>query len=83
MGNRHGLIVATDVRAPGDESEHDAALEMLTTLDPRARRRTLGADNGYDPPALVEGARAAGATPHVAQNLHVRKPCRAIDDRTT
>jgi hypothetical protein len=56
---------------------------MLTTLDPRARRRTLGADNGYDPPALVEGARAAGATPHVAQNLHVRKPCRAIDDRTT
>lgn len=83
MDNRHGLIVATDVRAPGYESERDAALEMLTTLDPRARRRTLGADQGYDTPAFVEGVRAAGATPHVAQNIHARKPRSAVDDRTT
>ena len=36
MDNRHGLIVATDVRAPGYMAECEAALEMLTTLEPRA-----------------------------------------------
>jgi len=83
MDNRHGLIVATDVRAPRYESKRDAALELLTTLEPRARRRTLGADKGYDTPACVEGVRACGVTPHVAQNLHARKSRSAIDDRTT
>lgn len=83
MDNRHGLIVATDVRAPGYDRERDAALEMLTTLDPRARRRTLGADNGYDTPTFVEGVRACGGTPRVAQNVHARKSRSAIDERTT
>jgi hypothetical protein len=32
----------------------------------------LGADKGYDSPALVAGARAWGVTPHVAQNIHAR-----------
>ena len=83
MDNRHGLIVATDVRAPGHDAERDAAVEMLTTLDPRARRRTLGADKGYDTPAFVEGTRACGVTPHVAQHIHVNQSQRAIDGRTT
>ena len=56
---------------------------MLTTLAPRARRRTLGADKGYDSAALVAGARACGVTPHVAQNIHARKSTSAIDERTT
>jgi len=83
MDNRHGLIVATDVRAPGYEAECDAAVEMLTSLEPRAKRRTMGADKGYDRPELVEGARACNVTPHVAQNIHAKKPTSAIDGRTT
>ena len=48
--NRHGLIVATDVRSPSGTAEREAGAEMLTvvTAEPRARRRTLGADKGYD-----------------------------------
>jgi len=83
MDNRHGLIVATDVRSPAYEAERDAAVEMLTTLEPRARRRTLGADKGYDTPDLVDGARACHTTPHVSPNIHERRPRSAIDGRTT
>ena len=63
MDNRHGLIVATDARAPGYTAECDAAVEMLTHLEPRTRRRTLGADNGYDRPELVRGALRAASRP--------------------
>ena len=83
MDNRHGLIVATDVRAPGYEAERDAAVAMLRTLPPRQRRRTLGADKGYDSAAFVAGTCACGVTPHVAQNIYARKATKAIDDRTT
>jgi len=83
MDNRHGLIVATDVRPPAYEAEREAAVEMLTTLEPRARRRTLGADKGYDAPDFVAGARACNTTPHVAQNIHATRPRSAVDRRTT
>jgi transposase len=83
MDNRHGLIVATDVRPPAYEGEREAAVEMLTTLEPRARRRTLGADKGYDMPEFVAGVRACNTTPHVAQNIHARRAESAVDDRTT
>ena len=83
MDNRHGLIVATDVRPPAYEGERDAAVELLTTLEPRRRRRTLGADKGYDTPELVAGVRACHTTPHVAQNIHARRPTSAVDARPT
>ena len=83
MDNRHGLIVATDVRPPGYEAERDAGVEMLTTLEPRACRRTVGADKGYDMTDFIEGVRGCHATPHVAQNIHATRPESAIDDRTT
>jgi transposase len=83
MDNRHGLIVATDVRPPEYEGERDAAVEMVSTLEPRARRRTLGADKGYDTPDFVEGIRACNTTPHVTPNIHETKPTSAIDGRTT
>lgn len=83
MDNRHGLIVATDVRAPGYDAERDAALEMLTGLEPHSSRRTVGADKGYDTSDFVTGARACGVTPHVAQNIHARRATSAIDERTT
>jgi transposase len=83
MDNRHGLIVATDVRAPSYEAEREAALELLTTLEPHSRRRTLGADKGYDTPEFVAGARACHTTPHVARNIHSRKLISAVDGRIT
>ena len=84
MDNRHGLIVATDVRPPGGTTaEREAGLEMLTTLEPPARRRTLGGDKGYDDAAFVAGTRACNTTPHVARNLHARRLVSAIDARTT
>lgn len=83
MDNRHGLIVATDVRPPAYEAERDAGVEMLTTLEPRARRRTLGGDKGYDTAEFVAGLRACHTSPHVAQNIHATRSASAIDGRTT
>lgn len=83
MDNRHGLVVATDVRPPAYQAEREAAVEMLTTLEPRARRRTLGADKGYDDPGFVDGVRQCHVTPHVTPNIHATKPTSAIDGRTT
>ena len=45
------------------------------------RRRTLAADKAYDTADFVSDCRAAGVTPHVAQNTTVRRS--AIDGRTT
>jgi transposase len=83
MDNRHGIIVATDVRPPAYDAERDAGVEMLNTLEPRARRRTLGGDKGYDTPDFIEGVRACNTTPHVAQNIHATHPDSAVDGRTT
>lgn len=83
VDNRYSLVVATDVRAPGYHAERDGALEMLTTLEPRAGQRTLGADKGYDEAGFVEGVRACGMTPHIAQNIHRWRGRSAIDERTT
>jgi len=83
--NRHGLIVQTDVRAPGYHAERDAALEMLTLLEPTGRRRTLGADRGYDEPDFILGVRRLGFTPHVSPNPHRygKKRRSPVDARTT
>ncbi|HSH74949.1 MAG TPA: IS5 family transposase [Longimicrobiales bacterium] len=81
--NRHGLIVQTDVRAPAYEAERDAALEMLTALPPAARRRTLGADKGYDTSDFIAGVRALGFSPHVSPNRHRYRRRSTVDGRTT
>ena len=81
--HRHGLIVQTDVRAPAYHAERDAALEMLTLLAPTRRRRTLGADKGYDTPAFIAGVRPLGFTPHVSPNLHRFRRQSLVDGRTT
>jgi transposase len=81
MENRHGLIVQTDVRAPEYHAERDAALEMLTCLE-LSRRRTLGADKGYDEDSFTAAVRQLNITPHVAPNLHARRTTSAVDRRT-
>ena len=82
MDNRHGLIVATDVRAPSYDAEPEAAVERLTTLEPRAGRRTRGADKSYDRPAFVDGVRACHTTPHVAETFGVRVRPTGASDRS-
>ena len=52
------------------EGERDAALEMLTVLPPTRRRRTLGADKGYDTPDFIAGVRALGFTPPASPKRH-------------
>ncbi|MBA3319181.1 MAG: hypothetical protein H0T50_13970 [Gemmatimonadales bacterium] len=47
-----GLVVATTVSAPGGTAEVDQAIELCATQPPRAGRRTLGADLGYDQRSL-------------------------------
>lgn len=83
MENRHGLVVATDVRPPGGTAEPEAALALMRTQVPRAKRWTLGADKGYDRGQFVTELRVAGVTPHVAPNVHARRYQSAIDRRTT
>jgi transposase len=81
MENRHGLIVDTEVAHATGTAERDSALAMLERQPGRKRRRTLGADKGYDTKEFVAGARERGFTPHVAQNTKGRRS--AIDARTT
>jgi len=81
MENRHGLIVDTEVAHATGTAERDSALAMLERQPGRRRRRTLGADKGYDTKDFVAGARERGFTPHVARNTAGRRS--AIDGRTT
>lgn len=82
--NRHGLIVDARATHADGYAERDAAVRMLRAQRRRApwRRRTLGADKGYDTIGFVEDVRALGTTPHVTQNV-TRRGGSAIDARTT
>lgn len=80
--NRHGLIVATDVRPADGSAEVEAGIDLLTSLatpHQQDNEKTVGADRGYNQTAFVDRARALGYTPHVAE----KASCNAIDGRTT
>jgi transposase len=78
MENRHGLVVNACLTQATGLAERETALAMAMNLPPGA---TLGADKGYDTAGFVEGLRALGVTPHVAQHTTRRRS--AIDGRTT
>lgn len=80
MENRNGLVVDTRLTQANGRAEREAALEMLAAL-PGKRRRTVGADKGYDTRDFVARSREGKVTPHVAQNTSGRRS--AIDGRTT
>jgi transposase len=82
--NRHGLIADALATQADGTAEREAALLMLHAQWARApnRRRTVGADKGYDVREFVDLTRELGATPHVTQNLH-RPGGSAINGRTT
>jgi hypothetical protein len=80
--NRHGLIADAMATQADGTAERDAALLMLHAQWKGApnRRRTVGADKGYDVREFVDLMRELGATPHVTQNLN-RPGGSAIDGR--
>ena len=81
MENRSGLLVDAELTPATGYAERDSATEMLRRLPRSKRRRTVAGDKGYDTRGFVADVRAAGFTPHVAQNTTNRRS--AIDDRTT
>ena len=95
MENRNGLVVGGSVTLASGTAERDAALEMLDRTRPMGamgtkgggRRRTLGADKGYDVADFVDALRARKVTPHVAVQDHLTKTGKRrktkIDARTT
>jgi transposase len=76
LDNRHGLVANVCVTAATGTAEREAALVLLGEAPHAA---TVGADKGFDVPTFVEGVRALGVTPHVAQKAKYT----AIDRRTT
>jgi len=76
LDNRHGLVANVCVTAATGTAEREAALQLLGDA-PHAV--TVGGDKGFDVPSFVEGVRALGVTPHVAQKAKYT----AIDGRTT
>jgi transposase len=81
MENRNALIVDAELNHATGFAERATALEMLARLPKSKRRRTVGADKGYDTAGFVADARQLGFTPHVAQHTNKRRS--AIDGRTT
>ncbi len=82
--NRHGLIADAMATIADGFAEREAATLMVCAQWERApwRRRTVGADKGYDSLEFVELMRELGTTPHVTQNL-TRRGGSAVDGRTT
>ncbi|MBN2429351.1 MAG: transposase, partial [Deltaproteobacteria bacterium] len=78
MDNRHGLAVDSRLTIASGTAEREAALEMAAGL-PGKRRKTMGADKGYDRKDFVVSLRQLNVTPHVAR----RNWYSAIDERTT
>src|ERR671933_2963345 len=82
MENRNGLLVDFAVTTASGTAECAMVPRFIRGLkERRFHPRTLGADKGYDTHDLVAQVRAAGVTPHVAQNTKGRRS--AIDGRTT
>ena len=80
MENRNGLIVHAELTHANGFGARKAALEMINWHSPGStRRRTLGADKGYDSANVVAKLRRMVVTPHVAQETRHT----AIDKRST
>ncbi len=79
--HRSALIVDADLTFATGYAERDCATDMLKRLPKTERRRTVAGDKNYDTKQFVADVRAAGFTPHVAQNTSNRRS--AIDRRVT
>lgn len=81
MENRNGLVVDLMLTQATGKAEREAGVRMLDRLPGQKKRRTLGADRGYDTRDFVQDVRQRNVTPHVTQNQSGRRS--AIDGRTT
>ena len=81
MDNRNDLVVNCCITQADGYGERNAAQEMAAAL-PGKKKKTIGADKGYDTKGFVREMRYQGITPHVSQNTK-RKGGSAIDGRTT
>lgn len=77
MENRNGLAVDVEVTLATGTAERDAATVMAGRLKGR-KRRTLGADKGYDAAEFADDLREMAITPHIAQ----KKGGKSVDGRT-
>jgi transposase len=77
--NQNGLAVGVRVTVANPKVERTTALDLLRSVCGK-RRKTIGADAGYDERDFVEGARALNVTPHVSP--HRKRPTQ-LDARTT
>lgn len=82
MENRNGLAVDAEMSEAGYHAETEAALEMTKGFTGKGQK-TLGGDKHYDQDRFCGALRSRKITPHVAQNIHSRKHCSAVDGRTT
>ncbi len=78
MENRNGLAVDVEVTLANGTAERDAAHTMALRLDGN-KKRTQGADKGYDASVFAENLRDLNITPHIAQ----KKNGKSVDGRTT
>src|SRR5699024_4428405 len=81
MENRNGLMVDAEVSQADGFGERTTAHRMLSRL-PGKRRKTVGADKGYDTKDFVTVCRKRNITPHIARNTK-RRGGSALDGRTT
>lgn len=81
MENRNGLMVDAEVSQADGYGERTTAHKMLARL-PGKRRKTVGADKGYDTKDFVASCRKGKITPHIARNTK-RRGGSALDGRTT
>lgn len=80
MENRNGLCTDALVSQARGRAEPEAALEMIRRSTDAMRRRTLGADKGYDIGEFQVALAEEGVIPHVAQKQGITP---LVDGRTT
>jgi transposase len=65
--NKHGLVVESCLTEAGKKAEWEAALSMLSTIAPRRREILVAADKAYQEQSCIEGLRALGVVPLIAE----------------
>jgi Transposase domain (DUF772) len=60
MENRNALIADMELSSVTGYAERETALALLRRLPPRARRRTVGGDEGFDTRDFIAGCREIG-----------------------
>lgn len=78
MENRHGLLLDLKIAPATGKAECEQGLALVSRIG-RGRRKTVGADKGYDTAEFVSGCWRLRVTPHVAR----KRKYSTIDGRTT